>query len=155
MEGGGELSWACPAWGGPGGGSARGKPSSHSQYKGQVNLHVFEDWCGGAVGHLRRNLHFPLFPHVSLGGRVAAPRWARVCGGPWHQRPLPPQTRTTVKKLAVSPKWKNYGLRIFGFIHPARDGAGVGTRGEGCPKAPHPLSPVLWPRRCPVLRGFG
>lgn len=57
-------------------------------------MHIWQAWCGSTIHDLRRNKFFPLYPDVQL----------------------------TVKKFFVRHWEKDYGQRIFGYIHPPQSG---------------------------------
>lgn len=61
---------------------------------GSLNVHIWQAWCGSTIHDLRRNKFFPLYPDVQL----------------------------TVKTFFIRHWEKDYGQRIFGYIHPPQSG---------------------------------
>ncbi|TRY95079.1 hypothetical protein DNTS_011642, partial [Danionella cerebrum] len=57
-------------------------------YKGKANLHVFEDWCGSSISQLRKNLHFPLYPHFAIASDDNSELWLSSDESPFNTRLL-------------------------------------------------------------------
>ncbi|XP_001638687.2 N-acetyl-beta-glucosaminyl-glycoprotein 4-beta-N-acetylgalactosaminyltransferase 1 isoform X2 [Nematostella vectensis] len=64
------------------------------EMRGQLNVHVWQAWCGSTVHDLRRNWFYPLYPDLRL----------------------------TVKRFVVQHFENDYGQRVFGFLHPPLTG---------------------------------